>query len=113
MSFIEQELGNRLNAKEVASYLGVDKRLVIKHYRELGGVRLGERRYIFFEKRLVNAVTALSPEHSLEPTSPSQVVTGEESRRRPARSLSNHHNIFEATNKPSTDRGGRYDQIHS
>lgn len=56
MNIIQQELGKRLHVKEVASLFGVDTRFVRLHYAELGGIRLGDRIYIFFEKEVINAV---------------------------------------------------------
>ena len=54
---LEKELGQRLSVKQVAEYLGVDARLVKEQYLRLGGVRLGSRRYIFFERRLIDALS--------------------------------------------------------
>ena len=56
MDIIRQELGKRLTVKEVASLFGVDSRFVRQHYAELGGMRLGNRIYIFFEKEVINAI---------------------------------------------------------
>ena len=50
-------LGRSLTDHEVARYLGVDVRLVRKYFARLGGMRLG-RKYVFFEKGLVNALQA-------------------------------------------------------
>ena len=51
----EDELGKRLTAKEVAEKIGVDVKTVRANYLELGGMRLG-RQYVFFERRLNNAI---------------------------------------------------------
>jgi len=56
MEIIRQELGKRLSVKEVANLFGVDARFVRQHYAELGGMRLGNRIYIFFEKEVINAI---------------------------------------------------------
>lgn len=56
MDIIRKELGKRLTVKEVASVFGVDARFVRQHYEELGGMRLGDRIYIFFEKEVINAI---------------------------------------------------------
>lgn len=50
-------LGRSLTDHEVAGYLGVDVRLVRKHFARLGGMRLG-RKYVFFEKGVVDALQA-------------------------------------------------------
>ena len=51
----EDEPGRRLTAKEVAEKIGVDVKTVRANYLELGGMRLG-RQYVFFERRLNNAI---------------------------------------------------------
>ena len=56
MEIIKQELGKRLTVQDVASILGVDARFVRQHYKDLGGIRLGNRVYIFFEKEVINAI---------------------------------------------------------
>jgi hypothetical protein len=55
MSLLEQELGQRLSAEQVAEFLDVDVRTVREYYHVLGGIRLG-RRYVFFERSLIYAV---------------------------------------------------------
>ncbi|MDP2643826.1 MAG: hypothetical protein Q8P24_02695, partial [Desulfobacterales bacterium] len=52
---VEKDLGKALRPKEVADYLGVDDKTIIKYYKELGGMRLGSR-YIFFERRIIDAI---------------------------------------------------------
>ena len=52
---LEKELGKKLGTKEVAQYLGLDEKTVRSYYQELGGMRLG-RRYVFFEKEVINAI---------------------------------------------------------
>ncbi len=55
MKALEEKLGRVLRTKDVAEYLGVDQKTVREYYRLLGGIRLG-RRYIFFEKEVINAI---------------------------------------------------------
>ena len=52
---IQEDLGQVLSAEEVAEYLGLDVKTVRQYYRELGGMRLG-RKYLFFERRMINAI---------------------------------------------------------
>ncbi|VTR71531.1 conserved hypothetical protein [Desulfosarcina cetonica] len=40
----------------LAQYLGLDVKTVRKYHQRLGGIRLG-RRFVFFEKELINAVS--------------------------------------------------------
>jgi hypothetical protein len=51
----DNELGKRMTAKEVAEKINVDVKTVRANYHELGGMRLG-RQYVFFERRLNNAI---------------------------------------------------------
>ncbi len=55
MNHLEEELGKALRPKEVAKYLGLDEKTVRLYYQKLGGMRLG-RRYVFFERRIIDAV---------------------------------------------------------
>lgn len=55
MKILEQHLGQALSAEEVAHYLGLDVKTVRKYHQHLGGIRLG-RRFVFFEKEIVNAI---------------------------------------------------------
>jgi hypothetical protein len=52
---INQELGRCLSTKEVAAFLKLDEKTVRRHYRSLGGMRLG-RLFVFFERRLIHAI---------------------------------------------------------
>ena len=52
---IQEDLGQVLSAEEVAKYLDLDVKTVREYYRELGGMRLG-RKYLFFERRMINAI---------------------------------------------------------
>ena len=56
MSILEKELGKALTTEEVADYLGLDEKTVRSYYQELGGLRLG-RNYVFFERRLIDAIS--------------------------------------------------------
>ena len=53
---LEKKLGNKMQAKDVAEYTGLDVKTVRKYYKELGGMRLG-RLYVFFERRLIDAIS--------------------------------------------------------
>jgi len=55
MEILEKELGKKLSVKQVAILLGRDEKTIRKHYSELGGMRLG-RCYMFFERRIVDAI---------------------------------------------------------
>jgi hypothetical protein len=57
VSLIDQELGQCLSTKKVAQFLNLDEKTVRLHYRSLGGMRLG-RRFVFFERRLIDAIQA-------------------------------------------------------
>jgi hypothetical protein len=59
LSLIDEELGKCLSAKEVAQFLNLDEKTVRFHYRSLGGMRLG-RRFVFFERRLIDAIQTRS-----------------------------------------------------
>ena len=58
MSIIEDSLGKTLSVTEVAKIFNVDSRNVRKHYKNLGGIKIGIRKIIFFEKEVVNAIQA-------------------------------------------------------
>ena len=55
MSLVEKEIGKRITVKEVAELLGIDEKTVRENYDKLGGMRLG-RLYLFFERRIINAI---------------------------------------------------------
>ncbi|WP_417914275.1 hypothetical protein [Candidatus Electronema sp. JM] len=55
MTILEQHLGRCLSAREVSEYLRCDIATVYRHFRQLGGVKVGVC-YKFFEKRLANAL---------------------------------------------------------
>ena len=78
MSLITQELGKRLNIKEVSTLIGLDVRTVRKYYTEFGGVRIGKRRIIFFERRVINALSKQDKDQNQIPLDrPSQSERGE------------------------------------
>ena len=55
MEKIYDELGQRLKTENVAVLLGLNEKTVRKHFKELGGMKVG-RQYIFFERRIINAI---------------------------------------------------------
>jgi hypothetical protein len=59
LKIINQVLGQCLSTREVAQFLNLDEKTVRLHYRSLGGMRLG-RRFVFFERRLIDAIQARS-----------------------------------------------------
>lgn len=56
MDLISQELGKKLSTKQVAEITGLDSKTVIKYYDKLGGIKVGKR-YLFFERRLIDAIS--------------------------------------------------------
>ena len=55
MNEVKNQLGQVLNAKQIADYTGLDVKTIRKYYRELGRIRLGSR-IVFFEKEIINAI---------------------------------------------------------
>ena len=55
MDSLRENLGSRVSAKNLAEYLGLDIETVRRHYKALGGIRLG-RRILFFENLIVEAI---------------------------------------------------------
>lgn len=55
MQLLQRQLGQPLRTKDVADFLDLDVKTVRQYYQELGGIRLG-RRYVFFEKEVINAI---------------------------------------------------------
>ncbi|WP_163340238.1 site-specific integrase [Desulfopila sp. IMCC35008] len=51
-------MGKALSVSEVAGILNLDTRSVRKYYHNLGGIKVGPRKIVFFEKEVVNAVQA-------------------------------------------------------
>jgi hypothetical protein len=62
---LEKELGKALSAREVAKYLNLNFKTVIKYYQQLGGIRLG-RNYRFFEKEIIKAVQKWTEREQVE-----------------------------------------------
>jgi hypothetical protein len=58
MSLLEQHLGCVLTASDVSEYLCCDISTVYRHYRELGGFKIGAS-YKFFERSLIDALAAV------------------------------------------------------
>ena len=59
---ITQELGRPLRAKEAAALIGIDVKSLYPLYLKFGGVRIGKRRIIFYERRLIDAISKLQQE---------------------------------------------------
>jgi len=59
---ITQELGRPLRAKEAAAFIGIDVKSLYPLYLKFGGVRVGKRRIIFYERRLIDAISKLQQE---------------------------------------------------
>jgi hypothetical protein len=53
-----RKLQQPLTPQELADRLNLDVRTVRKYYAELGGVRLGPRKILFFEEEVVYAIQA-------------------------------------------------------
>lgn len=56
MSLLEDSLGKILTVKELSNIFGVDDRILRKHYKRFGGVKISPRKIVFFEKEVVNAI---------------------------------------------------------
>ena len=65
-----------MTAKEVAEKLNVDVKTVRANYLELGGMRLG-RQYVFFERRLNNAIQKRTESEMDRPSAKGWEETGE------------------------------------
>jgi len=63
MNELNNKLGKKLTAQEVADYLGVDAETVRRYYHLIGGIRLG-RRFLFFENLIVHSIEETS--HALQ-----------------------------------------------
>jgi len=61
-----KELGKPMTVREVAKALGVTEKWIYRHWRNLGGVKLGRRKLRFFEKRIVEVVNALQEDAQRE-----------------------------------------------
>ena len=64
---IDQELGRRLSTCEVAERFGVSESTVRRYASEFGGVRIGQRKIIFFERKLIDALSKLQQEQRQVP----------------------------------------------
>lgn len=53
-----ESLGKAFSSQDMADMLGCDVRFVRRHYVALGGVRLGVRKIVFFEKEIARAIQA-------------------------------------------------------
>jgi hypothetical protein len=63
MNELNNQLGKKMTAQEVADFLGVDAETVRRYYHHLGGIRLG-RLFLFFENLIVHAIKENS--HALQ-----------------------------------------------
>jgi hypothetical protein len=55
MTLLEQELGRCLEPDDVAKFLRCDVATVLHHWKELGGLRIGDS-LLFLERRFANAL---------------------------------------------------------
>lgn len=62
MDALESELGRRLSTVEVAQRIGVSESTVRRYASKFGGVRIGQRKIIFFERKLIDAISKLQQE---------------------------------------------------
>ena len=53
-----ESLGKALSPQDLAEILDCDVRFVRRHYAALGGIRLGQRKIVFFEKEIERAIQA-------------------------------------------------------
>ncbi len=67
MQTIEQELGRRLSTVEVAERFGLSESTVRRYASKFGGVRIGQRKIIFFERKLIDAISKLQQEQGQIP----------------------------------------------
>ena len=58
MSFVLTDLGKALTPSDLAKILGCQTIFVRRHYIELGGIRLGPKKIVFFEKEIERAIQA-------------------------------------------------------
>jgi hypothetical protein len=58
-SDLEKTLGKAIRPKELADYLGLDKRTVIKYASRWGGVEVTPGIWRFFEKRILEVINAV------------------------------------------------------
>ena len=55
-------LGRPLTVQEAARALGVDEATATRYFSTLGGVRIGKRRIVFFERKVLDAIEKLQLE---------------------------------------------------
>ena len=55
MEGLEEKLGRKISYVELADFFGVDRKWVLEHAHELGGVRIGKR-LLFFENIIVDSI---------------------------------------------------------
>ena len=55
MDGLEEKLGRKISYVELAKFLGVDRKWVLAHALELGGVRIGKR-LLFFENIVTESI---------------------------------------------------------
>lgn len=55
MEQLVKELGKKVSYVELSTFLGVDRKWVLEHAEELGGVRIGKR-LLFFENLIVDCL---------------------------------------------------------
>lgn len=72
MDIIQQTLGKCLSVGEVAAYLHIDERQVRKYHKRLGGVRLSQKTIVFFERRLIDAISKQGNKISVDSSSASE-----------------------------------------
>jgi hypothetical protein len=64
MQHLQEQFGRPMSAAVLARYLGVDAHTVRKHHQKWGGVFVGEKRIVFFEKIVARKILEAS---SLKP----------------------------------------------
>ena len=105
---IEADLGKRLTRQELSSIFGLNYKTICNHYQKLGGIRVGNR-YLFFEKKVVDAIQEAidmgksDPTRSREdseniPVEEGGPGLGEGSKRGSCRKLEDPHGIFSGRN---------------
>ena len=57
MEVFEKEFGKPMKAAQVAAMTGVDVKTVRQYFSDFGGIPVGERRILFFERRLMDALS--------------------------------------------------------
>ena len=70
MDLLKKELGERIPVSKLAEYLDVAPATVNRYYRELGGIRLGPKTIVFFERSIINALSVTKQEKEVDGPSP-------------------------------------------